>query len=160
LNKGIKVNDKLYLTKKLFPLGFGTYIINKKGAKKLIEKINSDKIIYLIDIVIAFEKLINNNFKHYNTNFNLVKLNEITTLNSTISKSHNSTLLFLLNKLKLYEIEWNLKVPLFTLFRKIQISFYFCILIILLILNIKKFKIKYVNYIIILEMLLLIITQL
>jgi glycosyl transferase family 25 len=160
LNKGIKVNEKLYLTNKLFTMGTGGYIINKNGAKKLVDMFNKYKISYHIDISIAIKKLISHNLKHYNTNFNLVKLNEITTLNSTISKSHNSILLFILDKLKLYEIEWNLKVPLFTLFRKLQISLYFCILTTLLILNIKKFKIKYVNYFIILEMILLIITQL
>ncbi len=160
LNKGIKVNEKLYLTNKLFTMGFGAYIINKSGAKQLVDMFNKNKISLHIDINVSLKKLISSNFKHYNTNYDLVKLNEITTLNSTIAKSHNSILLFVIDKLKLYEIEWNLKVPLFTLFRKIQISFYFCILTILLILNIKKFKIKYVNYFIILEMSLLILTQL
>ncbi len=161
INKGIKVNDKLYLTNKLFTMGTGGYIINKKGAKKLVDMFNKYKISYHIDISIAIKKIISqNNLKHYNTNYNIIILNDETTLDSTISKSHNSVLLFILDKLKLYELEWNLKVPLFTLFRKIQISLYFCILTIVLILNIKKFKIKYVNYFIILEMILLFITQL
>ena len=158
LNKGIKINEKLYLTNKLFTMGAGGYIINKNGAKKLVDMFNKYKISYHIDISITIKKIISqNNLKHYNTNYNIIILNDKTTLNSTISKSHNSILLYILDKLKLYEIEWNLKVPLFTLFRKIQISLYFTLLIILLVLNIKKFKIRYLNYFIILELILLLI---
>jgi GR25 family glycosyltransferase involved in LPS biosynthesis len=160
LNKGIKVNDKLYLTNKLFSMGAAAYIINKSGAKKLVDMFNKYKIIYYNDISVTFKKYLSlNNFKQYNTNYNIIILNEETTVNSTITKTHNSIILVLLHKLKLYEIEWNLRVSLFTLFRKIQISFYFCILVAILVLNIKKLKIKYLNYFIILELVLLILTQ-
>ena len=68
---------------------------------------------------------------------------------------NKSIILTLLNKSNLHTLEWYFKVPYFTLFRKVEINLYFLLLIILLILNIKKFKIKYLNYFIILEMLLL-----
>ena len=45
LNKGIKINDKLYLTNKIYSLGTGGYLINKSGAKKLVDMINKYKII-------------------------------------------------------------------------------------------------------------------
>jgi len=156
LNKGIKVNDNLYLTNKIYPFGMGAYIINKSGAKKLVDMINKYKITYHIDFSVSFKKyLSNNNFKHYNTNYNLVNLNNLITSKSTISNTNKSIILIILNKLKLYELEWFLKVPYLTLFRKFEINLYFILLIILLILNTKKFKIKYLNYFIIFELILL-----
>ncbi len=156
-NKGIKVNDKLYLTNKVYSFGTGGYIINRSGAKKLLDMINKYKILYHIDISISFKKLISNKngFKHYNTNYNLITINDVLGSASTISDSHKSILLFIISKLKLHNLLWQLNTPQFTLFRKYEISFYFVILIILLILNIKKFKIKYLNYFIILELILL-----
>ena len=156
LNKGIKVSDTLYLTNKIYPFGMGAYIINESGAKKLVDMINKYKITYHIDFSVSFKKyLSNNNFKHYNTNYNLIHLNNLITSKSTISNTNKSILLILLNKLKLYNVEWHLKVPYLTLFRKFEINLYFILLVILLILNIKKFKIKYLNYFIILELILL-----
>jgi GR25 family glycosyltransferase involved in LPS biosynthesis len=134
----------------------GAYIINKSGAKKLVDMINKYKITYHIDFSVSFKKyLSNNNFKHYNTNYNLVNLNNLITSKSTISNTNKSIILIILNKLKLYELEWFLKVPYLTLFRKFEINLYFILLIILLILNTKKFKIKYLNYFIIFELILL-----
>ncbi len=160
-NKGIKVNDKLYLTNKVYTFGTGGYIINKSGAKKLLDMIDKYKIIYHIDISISFKKLISdkNDFKHYNTNYNIIILNDELGSTSTISESHKSILLFILSKLKLYKILWQLNTSQLTLFRKFEITSYFVLLIILLVLNIKKFKIKYVNYFIILELILLSISQ-
>jgi GR25 family glycosyltransferase involved in LPS biosynthesis len=156
INKGIKVNDKLYLTNKLYPFGMGAYLINKSGAKKLVDIINKYKIIYHIDFIVSLHKYLSNNkFKHYNTSYNLIELNNVITSKSTISNNNKSILLIILNKLKLYDLEWHLKVPYLTLFRKFTINLYFAILIILLVLNIKKFKIKYLNYFIILELILL-----
>jgi glycosyl transferase family 25 len=156
LNKGIKVSDTLYLTNKIYPFGTGAYIISKNGAKKLVDMINKYKIFYHIDFTVSFKKyLSNNNFKHYNTNYNLIHLNNLITSNSTISNTNKSIILTIVNKLKLYNLEWHLKVPYFTLFRKFEINLYFILLVILLILNIRKFKIKYLNYFIILELILL-----
>jgi hypothetical protein len=118
--------------------------------------INKYKIFYHIDFTVSFKKyLSNNNFKHYNTNYNLIHLNNLITSNSTISNTNKSIILTIVNKLKLYNLEWHLKVPYFTLFRKFEINLYFILLVILLILNIRKFKIKYLNYFIILELILL-----
>ncbi len=159
LKKGIKINDTLYLTKKIYPLGMGCYIINKQGAKKIIDMINKYKITYHIDFSVTTKNFLsNNNFKYYNTNYSLIdiNLNNIISSQSTISANKNkSIILTLLNKSNLHTLEWYFKVPYFTLFRKVEINLYFLLLIILLILNIKKFKIKYLNYFIILEMLLL-----
>ncbi len=157
INKGIKVNDKLYLTQKIFAMGTAAYIINKKGANKLLNILEKEKISYHIDMVITVKKILHNEFKHYNTNYNLVTLNDNLVINSNISNGvkPKSIIMFIIHKLKLYNLEWILNVTQFTLFRKYHFNFYFCILIILLILNIKLFKIKYVNYFIILELILL-----
>jgi glycosyl transferase family 25 len=153
INKGIKVNNNIYLTNKLYALGTGAYIINKNGAQKLIDMYNKYKITYHVDITISFKKLISlNNFKHYNTNKNLIILNDITSLNSTISNSNDSILLFLLNKFKFYKIEWNLKVALITIFRKVELSLYFLLLLFLLLINTKILHIKYLNHFIFLEL--------
>jgi hypothetical protein len=96
----------------------------------------------------------NNKFKYYVTNYNLVTFNEELNLKSNVSNTNYSIILYILNKLNLSHLSWTLKLTIFTLFRKIEISIYFILLIILLVLNTKKFKIKYLNYFIILELLL------
>lgn len=153
LKKEIIINNNLKLNESIFFFGTVGYIINKNGAKKLIDMINKYKIIYHIDFTISFYKLLNRDFIYYNTNYNLIKLNDNLNLDSSISMKHTTILSTVLNYMGLQNISWYLNVPIFTIFLKYEISLYLCILIILLIINNKKIKNKYLNYFIIIEIL-------
>jgi len=131
----IVITNKLYLKKALFSLSTCGYIISKTGAKKLINYIN--KIHYHIDFTISvYDKIKNINI--YNTNINLITLNEENNSNSTISYKYKTILFYILNKLKLYSLLWYLNVPIFVIVRKYQINIYTILLIILLIINRKN----------------------
>jgi glycosyl transferase, family 25 len=116
--------------KTIFPSSNACYIISKRGATKLLSKINKN-IHYHIDLQIAFYNL----FKHieyFSIKPNLVNINY--DLNSTISASSSSIILFLLDYIGLYKLSWQLRQSVFTIQMKYNISLYLIIIFGLLIL--------------------------
>ena len=137
-NDKIFITNDLYLKKSIFSLSACGYIISKNGAIKLINEIKKHKINYHIDFSISAYNILNKNMKIYNTNKNLITLNNELTINSTISKKYRTILFYILEKFKLYNLNWYLNVPVLTLFRKFEINVYFFLLIIILLINNKN----------------------
>lgn len=125
----LEIENNFKICKTIFPLTTAGYIINKKGAKKLVSKLKNN-ISYHIDFTIALFQYLHSNFKILRTTPNLV---EPSTLDSNINTSIVSPLFFLMRKCKYTKLSWLLLVPVFTINMRYNIPIYLLLLVILLI---------------------------
>lgn len=151
----IQIGENLYIGKGLMPLGTAGYIINKKGAEKLINNINKHKIKTHIDMQINIIKnLYDTDFTYYVVEPTIVKLNDIDSNQSTLVNNKKNIMSFILQKINLGRLKWYLNTPIIIIRRKIEIDLYTLLLLLLLIINIKKIKNQYITYFILLELIL------
>jgi len=138
--------DKYNFKKSVFPLLFTAYIITKKGAKKILEKIN--KISYHIDFEIARINLFDN-LNYYASEIPLVLNNNDDT---TIGKKSDSLIINICDKCGLNYLTWLLSVNIFTINLYWEINILLILLILLLLLNIYRFNIQLLMWFLILEL--------
>lgn len=127
--------DGLKLCKTIFPLTTAGYIINKKGAQKLVNIVKNN-IMYHIDFTIALTQYLYKDLKIFVTKPNLVRPS---TNDSNINNKILTPLLFLLNTINFSKLKWLLSVPVFTINMRYTIPLYLLLIIIFLVI----FKNKY-----------------
>lgn len=135
--------------KPLMPLQTCGYIITKKGALKLLEIIK--KTTYHVDFEILYAKMFND-LNYYTSTPIIIEMLDIPT---TIGEKRTSLTIHTLNKMGLPYIGWIMNAPLLTIGLQYEINVITLFLLILLLLNIYKFKNNIIYWFIALELFLL-----
>lgn len=138
--------DNFEFGKPYLPLQTGSYIITKKGAKKLLDEIYTTT--YHVDFEILFVKFFKN-FNYYTSNLPIINL---TGDETTIGTKRCSIILKLLNSLNLNYIAWLINVPIFTIDLFYEINILMLLLLMLLIINNYYFNNKILFWFVILEL--------
>ena len=140
--------DGFTFTKPEFPLSLSCYIVNRKGAEKVLGLLG-DKILYHVDFSLAFSKLLFGNLNYYVLSSpQIIDLND---MESTMGSGNKSILLYSLNRLNLKKLSWMLNVPAFCIKMDYTISVYMCLLIVLLLIAL-VLKWKVMIFFVILEL--------
>jgi hypothetical protein len=126
-------------SKPTFPLGTVSYIVSKPGAMRLLQELDG-QVQYHIDFMIALKHVIGKINYYVLLSPQMITTND--ELTSTMGSECNSSVLFLLDKLRCHKIGWFLRIPAFTWNLKYSISLYQIILIIFFLIAI-KFRIKW-----------------
>ena len=131
--------DNYKITKPLFPLTTASYIVSKKGVKKLLKIFK--KVHYHIDNDIAWNTLYSN-IDYYNIKSPLL-LKVSRAFESNIIVKNRGILNSILTKIGLTDFNWFISNTSFTLFLDNSISVYACILFITMIILLiyKKYEI-------------------
>jgi glycosyl transferase family 25 len=137
--------DNYNFGKPYMPLQTGSYIITKKGAKKLLNNIINTT--YHVDFEILFVKFFKN-FNYYASNPPIITLTEDET---TIGTKKNTLTLKLLELFNLKYIAWTINAPLFTINLFYEINVLMILLLLLLILNNYYIKSQIIIWFVILE---------
>lgn len=148
----IILNDKYKLRRTLFSLSAKAYILSKSGAQKLYDKIHSN-IEYHIDVQMS--GMITDGLIMYHISPDLVRDNEQDgLLNSTNINIPNTITISLLKLLNFNKLVWTLSTNAFCIKTKYQLNLFFCIIVILFIINETIIKNLYFRIFLITEILL------
>ena len=125
------------------------YIITKNGAKKLLDVIKNT--VHHVDWEILYVKL-KHDLNYYTSTPTIIDMIDSPT---TIGATRDCLSIKFLNNIGLSRTAWNINTPALTLGLKYEINLITIILLILLMLNIYKFKSNILLWFIILELFLL-----
>lgn len=144
--KTIFTIDEYEFGKPIFPLGFTSYILTKKGAEKLINI--TKKINYHLDFQISFSEEYSK-LNYFSSNIPLLKL---TNEESTIGKKKTCLTIEVLELLNLKYLAWSLNVPIFVINLFYEINILMILLILLFIINNNYLMSEIILWFIILEL--------